>query len=221
VTSSNGSSGSSPLRVGGLALLGVGVVAGALGLVSLVSGDEEVTPVAAPSMSTTAAAPATTVAAAPAPAPASESAAAAPAPPQAPAAAPPAASTPSPAAPAPAQPPPVLPAPAAAAGADPGSGSDAGTRAAVRVYNNSRITGLAAQAADDFRSAGWTVNQVDNYPSGVIPTSTVYYRPGTGEQSSAQQIGTEFGLRAEPRFAGLADASPGLIVIVTDDYQRR
>ena len=55
----------------------------------------------------------------------------------------------------------------------------------------------------------------------MIPTSTVYYRPGTGEQSSAQQIGTEFGLRAEPRFAGLADASPGLIVIVTDDYQRR
>ena len=89
------------------------------------------------------------------------------------------------------------------------------------MYNNSTITGLAARAADDFRSAGWTVNTVDNYASGTIPTSTVYYRPGTGEQAAAQRMGTEFGLRAQPRFTGLADASPGLIVIVTNDYQRR
>ncbi len=56
----------------------------------------------------------------------------------------------------------------------------------VRVYNNSTISGLAARAADNFRNAGWTVDEVANYPSGIIPTSTVYYRPGTGEQGAAQ-----------------------------------
>ena len=93
----------------------------------------------------------------------------------------------------------------------------------VRVYNNSRISGLAAGAANDLRKAGWTVNAVDNYSEsqGLIATSTVYYRPGTNEQSSAELMGNEFGLRAAPRFAGLTDATPGLIVIVTSDYQRR
>ena len=60
-----------------------------------------------------------------------------------------------------------------------------------------------------------------NYSSGNIPTSTVYYRPGTAEQSAATTIASEFGLRAEPRFSGIDDATPGLIVIVTNDYQKR
>ena len=91
----------------------------------------------------------------------------------------------------------------------------------MRVYNNSMINGLAARAASDFRSAGWTVEEVANYPYGNIPTSTVYYRPGTSEEAAAQSIGSEFGMRVEPRFAGLDEASPGLIVIVTKDYQTR
>ena len=33
--------------------------------------------------------------------------------------------------------------------------------------------------------------------------------------------GSQFGLRVEPRFAGIDDATPGLIVIVTNDYQKR
>ena len=57
--------------------------------------------------------------------------------------------------------------------------------------------------------------------AGIIPTSTVYYRPGTAEQSTATSIASEFGLRAEPRFSGIDDATPGLIVIVTNDYQKR
>ena len=91
----------------------------------------------------------------------------------------------------------------------------------VRVYNNTPITGLAARAGDDFRNEGWTVTSVANYPYGNIPTSTVYYRPGTAEQAGAQAMASEFGLRSEPRFVGLDDASPGLIVIVTNDYQKR
>jgi hypothetical protein len=49
----------------------------------------------------------------------------------------------------------------------------------------------------------------------------VYYRPGTGEQQAAQAIGNQFSLRVEPRFAGLDEASPGLIVIATNDYRGR
>lgn len=94
-------------------------------------------------------------------------------------------------------------------------------RAPLRVYNNSTIPGLASRAAADFRSAGWPVEEVGNYPGGIIPTSTVYFRPGSGEEVAARQLGSEFGLRVEPRFAGLGDATPGLIVIVTNDYQRR
>lgn len=87
----------------------------------------------------------------------------------------------------------------------------------VRVYNNSTITGLATQAADDFRRAGWNVVEVANY-RGLIPTSTVYFRPGTDEEAAAPRLGNRFNLRVEPRFSGIANASPGLIVIVTNDY---
>lgn len=89
----------------------------------------------------------------------------------------------------------------------------------VRVYNNSTVSGLATRAADDMREAGWPVTEVGNYPSGVIPTTTVYYRPGTPEQSAAELLADEFGMRVEPRFAGIRGLPPGLIVIVTGDYQ--
>jgi hypothetical protein len=91
-------------------------------------------------------------------------------------------------------------------------------REPVRVYNNSKITGLAAQAADDFRRHGWVVQETSNYSSGNIPTSTVYYRPGTNEEAAARALGSRFNLRVEPRFDGIAGAGPGLIVIVTNDY---
>lgn len=229
MTSPDGSRGSSPLRVGGLALLGVGVVAGILGVVGLNSGGGTPPPVAAPSLSTGATPSESAEAAAPTSAPA-ETAPLETAPP----AAAPAPASPAPPAAAPPAPPAAPPAAGsgaarsgAGAGSAAGSGSAAGAsdgaRMAVRVYNNSTISGLAAHAADDFRGAGWTVDAVDNYPSseGIIPTSTVYFRPGTGEEGSAERIGSEFGLRAAPRFAGLTDASPGLIVIVTNDYQKR
>jgi LytR cell envelope-related transcriptional attenuator len=100
-----------------------------------------------------------------------------------------------------------------------GSGASA-ARMPLRVYNNSTITGLAARAAEDFRRAGWPIDVVGNYPQGIIPTTTVYYRPGTAEEAAAQALGQQFGMRVSPRFEGLEDASPGLIVIVTNDYGR-
>ncbi|HEX2131364.1 MAG TPA: LytR C-terminal domain-containing protein [Actinophytocola sp.] len=96
---------------------------------------------------------------------------------------------------------------------------ESGKTEPVRVYNNSTISGLATRAADELRESGWTVAEVGNYPSGVIPTTTVYFRPGTAEESAAELLGDEFGMRVEPRFTGLSGFDPGLIVIVTNDYQ--
>lgn len=97
-------------------------------------------------------------------------------------------------------------------------GKEGDRRVAVRIYNNSMIRGLAHRAAEDFRQAGYTVAEVGNYSGGRIPTTTIYYRQGTAEQDQAGTIGTHLGARTKPRFDGITDASPGIIVIVTKDY---
>ncbi len=110
----------------------------------------------------------------------------------------------------------------ATAGGTGGGSGDTKTgapRGSLRVYNNSTITGLASSAAEDFRNAGWQVDEVANYPFGIISSSTVYYRPGTPEKAVADELGSQFGLRVHERFPGLEDASPGVIVIVTNDYR--
>ncbi|MBV8933099.1 MAG: LytR C-terminal domain-containing protein [Kutzneria sp.] len=88
----------------------------------------------------------------------------------------------------------------------------------VRVYNNGTVKGLAAQAATDFRNAGWNVTAIANYSQGIIATTTVYYRPGTDEEDAAKRLAQRFRLRVEPRFDGIAAADAGVIVIVTNDY---
>ncbi|MGQ0574076.1 MAG: LytR C-terminal domain-containing protein [Pseudonocardia sp.] len=205
MTSPAPSGGSSPMRIGGFALVGLAVVAALVGLFTLTVGAEPSTDQAlAPTSSTgEAAAPDP---AAPAPAPADP-------------AAPPAAD---PAAPTPAQPPVAAPAPAEepiAPFSPEASEPDAtlsSVRAPLRVYNNSRIKGLAEQAADDFRTAGWQVDSVGNYSSGVIPTSTVYYQDG--EQDAAEALAAEFGMRVRPGFSGLQFGGGNLVVIVTREY---
>jgi hypothetical protein len=93
------------------------------------------------------------------------------------------------------------------------------SRSQVRVYNNSTIRGLAARAADDLSAAGWIVVEVGNYSEGIIPTTTVYYQDAD-QRADAEAIAAEFGMRVEPRFLGISDASPGIVVIVTNDYGR-
>ena len=46
----------------------------------------------------------------------------------------------------------------------------------VAVYNNTGITGLAAQKAAVLEGAGWKVAATDNW-YGSIPADTVYYPP--------------------------------------------
>lgn len=187
-----------PLRLAGLALVAVALVAAAAGLITvIIDGDDDGTAAPPPSTSATSTGqPESPPSATPTGPSAASSAPTS-------SATPPAAS-PSTSAASPAPPPPPAPPPA--------------TALPVRVYNNSTITGLAARAASDFRGAGWRVEEVGNYPGGIIPTSTVYFRPGTDEEAAARTLGNRFDLRIEPRFPGIDQASPGLIVIVTNDY---
>jgi hypothetical protein len=90
----------------------------------------------------------------------------------------------------------------------------------VRVYNNSKIKNLAATAGAEIAAAGFNVVEIGSYSSGIIPVSTVYYSPLPGEHQIANEIGHDFNLRVEPRFAGIADASPGVIVIVTKNFSQ-
>ncbi len=223
------SGGQSPLKIAGIALIGVGVVAAVVGLIGLTGGGEDGGNQAAPPSASAEPAPA------PAPAPGDGTGDGA---------APGTGGTPAPGTPgetspftpgAPGTPgspgydgagPAVAAPPAAGSGStgQSGSGSAAGegsavaARPVVRIYNNSTIRGLAEKAAGEFRTNGWTVSQVQNYSQGVIPTTTVYYRQGTDEKAAAEEIAKKFGIRSEPRFDGIQDATPGVIVIVTRDF---
>ncbi|RRO17320.1 LytR family transcriptional regulator [Saccharopolyspora rhizosphaerae] len=112
------------------------------------------------------------------------------------------------------------PAPGPGQGQDVPVGSGKGTeQIIVRVYNNSTISGLAHRAAEDLRKAGYQVPEVGNYSAGKIPTTTVFFRPGTDEERQARQLAARIGARAEARFDGIQDATPGLIAIITNDYK--
>lgn len=87
----------------------------------------------------------------------------------------------------------------------------------VRVYNNSTVEGLAGDTAATLESDGWNIDHVGNYNEGEVPHSAVYYSDAQGEKAAAQKVAAELGLPAEPRFDGISDASPGVIVILTAD----
>ncbi|MDT7784447.1 MAG: hypothetical protein QOF58_2866 [Pseudonocardiales bacterium] len=191
MTSPESASPSRPAKAAGFALLGVAAVALIIGVVSLFGGGDE-SPPAAEGSSTTP--PVQTT---------SESASAPASTPSAPAATtttnPPATSASS------TPPPPVT---------QPGAG-----KVPVRVYNNSTITGLAVRAADEVRANGWTVEGTGNYSQGTIPTTTVYFRPGTDEEASAKELAAVLRARVEARFDGIQSSAPGIILIVTNDFQ--
>jgi hypothetical protein len=187
---------SRPARLAGVVLIGIGLVAGVIGVVTATGGDTAQN-----------ATPSTSASAAPAPGPGS-------APPPAPPA--PSVSTSS-AAPAP--PPPGTTPPPAQPPAGPKPGQTDAKWVPVRVYNNGTIQGLAARAANEFRADGWNITEVSAYPYGIIPTTTAYYTPGTDEETAAKALAATFGMRAEERFEGIKNSTPGVIVILTNDYR--
>ncbi|WP_018682510.1 LytR C-terminal domain-containing protein [Actinokineospora enzanensis] len=101
----------------------------------------------------------------------------------------------------------------------PGTSASGQVREPLRIYNNSMIQGLAARAAQEIGAEGWPVDEIGAYSSGNIPTTTVYWQAGTGQEAAARELAQEFGFRAEERFDGIKGARPGLILIVTNDYR--
>ena len=223
----------SPLRMAGIALLGVGVIAAFAGLISTTQGDGNGTVAQAPTSSAQVLDPTAEAALPTAPAsPAPDAAATAPfvpgstgdgstgegAPPaSAPAAVP--------------EQPPVVAAPApdqtgpdgtggGGTGAQAPGGGQPAVRAPLRVYNNSLVPGLAARAAENFKSAGWTIDEVGGF-QGRLVESAAYYRPGTAEEAAAKELAAQFELVAKPRFAEIQGARPGVIVILIRDYAER
>jgi len=196
-------SGPTPGKIAGFALLGIAVVAAVIGVVTLIggNGDDQADPnppsSSAPSTGDSGSSTATS-----SPGSSASSTMGSP--------------TTSASATAPITPSNTAPVPAPGDGQATPSGD-------VRVLNNSQLTGLAARAADDLRAAGWNVVEVGNYTpatnAGNIPTTTVYYRPGTDEKAVAETLAAYYGMRVEPRFDRIADLGPGVIVIVTNDYK--
>ncbi|MFF0817355.1 LytR C-terminal domain-containing protein [Rhodococcus sp. NPDC003318] len=105
---------------------------------------------------------------------------------------------------------------AAASSQSASSGTVDRSSVSVRVFNNSTVSGLAAETASTLESGGWTVSETGNYSTGNVSRTTVYYSAGSAaEKQAAQEIADELGIVSEQRFSGIATASPGVIVIVT------
>lgn len=85
----------------------------------------------------------------------------------------------------------------------------------VRVLNNSVVSGLASKTANQLRTGGWTAVSTGNYGTGTISSTTVYYSETPSEKAAATAIAAQLGVSAQPRFAGIANSPPGVIVIVT------
>lgn len=88
----------------------------------------------------------------------------------------------------------------------------------VRVLNNSKIKGLAATAEDDLKADGWKVVSIGNYSASNLPETTVFFRPGTDEEAAARALAAAFGLEVQPRIDTLAGEPAGVLVVVTNDY---
>lgn len=192
-----------------MVLISLGILFAGLGFASLGDSDDEPAPAAAPT-TTTAAAPSTRSAAVPsAPAPAAANGGT-----SAPAAAnggtsaagTGATTTTAAASSAP------LP---VASGTSFASDTSAAAAAPVRVFNNSEIAGLAAQTATYLEDEGFTISETGNYSEGLLTQTSVFYGSSPGEQQTATAVAESLGVTAQPRFEGIRDAAPGVIVIVT------
>ncbi|WP_414941591.1 LytR C-terminal domain-containing protein [Amycolatopsis sp. cmx-11-51] len=204
---------SRPMKAAGLALVGVAVIAAVIGGITLTTGGGD---------SDTATPPGTTPTTSDGATPPSS-----PAPGSPPVGSPPASSAPPSSAPASSAPPGSQPGQPGQTGqpgpGQPGPGQPGGDQQAshkwvtVRVYNNSTIQGLAEKGANDFRASGWNVTEIGPH-QGRLEKSAAYFRPGTDEEAAAKALALEFGIQALPRFEGIQNAAPGVIVILTKDY---
>ncbi|WP_371053356.1 LytR C-terminal domain-containing protein [Rhodococcus gordoniae] len=188
-----------PLRAFAMVLIALGILFAGLGFASLGDSDDEPAPTAAP---TTTAAPA-------APSPRSTAV------PSAPAAGNGATSAPAPAGASTSAAVSSVPSLPAASGTSLAAGTSPAATAPIRVFNNSEVAGLAAQTAAYLEDEGYTISETGNYSEGLLPQTSVFYGSSPGEQQTATAVAESLGVTAQPRFEGIRDAAPGVIVIVT------
>ncbi|HVT20011.1 MAG TPA: LytR C-terminal domain-containing protein [Mycobacteriales bacterium] len=88
--------------------------------------------------------------------------------------------------------------------------------AAVRVYNSTRITGLAHHVAAEVAAKGWTVPIVGNV-TGASAVTTLYYAPG--KHAAARHLAHEFAgiRRLRPNRDEHLDYH-GLTLVLTADW---
>ena len=82
------------------------------------------------------------------------------------------------------------------------SGCPSGREQPVRVYNNSTIKGLAARAADDVKAQGWPSSPSPTTPRASSPPAPSTTGRARRRRRSARALGRAFGVRVEPRFDG-------------------
>ncbi len=90
------------------------------------------------------------------------------------------------------------------------------TRPPLTVLNHSRISGLAARAAEDFRAGGWEIVEVGNTRRGVL-TTTVFYEPG--QETAAAELRAAFPAIRETAERPADLPGRGLTVVVTREYR--
>ena len=87
----------------------------------------------------------------------------------------------------------------------------------VYVFNQTPVTGLAAQTASSFESAGWNVAGVDNW-IGTVPEDTVYYYPG--DIDAAERLSADFPDISRVWPASSPMPGGGLTVILADTERK-
>jgi hypothetical protein len=87
----------------------------------------------------------------------------------------------------------------------------------VYVFNQTTISGLAAETATSLESAGWNVVGVDNW-IGRVPSDTVYFYPG--DRAAAERLSDDF-----PEIARVWPASApmpaGALTVILADTARK
>ena len=87
----------------------------------------------------------------------------------------------------------------------------------VYVFNQTTISGLAAETATSLESAGWNVVGVDNW-IGRVPSDTVYFYPG--DRAAAERLSDDFPEIARVWPASAPMPSGALTVILADTARK-
>jgi hypothetical protein len=87
----------------------------------------------------------------------------------------------------------------------------------VYVFNQTSISGLAAETANALESAGWNVVGVDNWV-GTVPADTVYFYPG--DREAAERLSSDFP-DIERVWPASAPMPAGALTVILADTARK